>query len=206
MYIYSIKNLLNNMQYIGCATHLNSRWRTHKSSLRNGKHDNWVLQKDWNEYGESKFEFLLIEEFDDIEESGHKEDSYIKILETKFPKGYNLTDGGKGISGFEQRQDQIDKRSIGMTGEKNIKYGKKIKTVENDEENYFGVYKYKKSNSKYIYFIAKITLNSKNIWIGSYKTQIEAAIAYDNYWWNNVSHDLNHLNFPENYIEGNNCD
>ena len=69
-------------------------------------------------------------------------------------------------------------------------------------DDFFGVYVHRKiiKNREYIYFVAKMTFDGKDLWIGQYKTEIEAAIAYDVVCWEKY-HDINHLNFPENYIE-----
>ncbi len=59
-YIYAIENVQNGKMYIGSTKNYTSRWHTHKSTLRKGKHHSFILQKAWNKYGEDKFIFKLL--------------------------------------------------------------------------------------------------------------------------------------------------
>ena len=59
-YVYSIENTVNGHRYIGSTTNYKSRWHTHRSTLRRGKHHSFILQKAWNKYGEKAFEFKLL--------------------------------------------------------------------------------------------------------------------------------------------------
>jgi len=59
-YVYAIENKTNGRRYIGSTTNYKSRWHTHKSTLRRGKHHSFILQKAWNKYGEDAFEFKLL--------------------------------------------------------------------------------------------------------------------------------------------------
>lgn len=59
-YVYSIENTVNGHRYIGSTTNYKSRWHTHRSTLRRGKHHSFILQKAWDKYGENVFEFKLL--------------------------------------------------------------------------------------------------------------------------------------------------
>lgn len=60
--IYQIKNTLNGRFYIGASTNnFKQRWSEHKSLLRKGIHGSFLLQEDWNKYGESAFTFEILE-------------------------------------------------------------------------------------------------------------------------------------------------
>lgn len=59
-YIYAIRNRGNGHAYIGSTTNYKSRWHTHRSTLRRGKHHSFVLQRAWDKYGEAQFEFKLL--------------------------------------------------------------------------------------------------------------------------------------------------
>jgi len=92
--IYEIKNKINNRSYIGCTTQLGRRWREHKGSLERGKHENGLLQKDYNKYGKDAFVYSILKEhrkdiqFQDLE----KEETKL-ILEKKQngEKLYNIS-------------------------------------------------------------------------------------------------------------------
>lgn len=57
--IYAI-TFTDGKQYIGSAVSFVGRWDKHKSTLRAGIHRNIKLQRAWNKYGESAFEFRKI--------------------------------------------------------------------------------------------------------------------------------------------------
>lgn len=59
--IYKIICAVNGKIYVGSAQNLRVRWNDHRSSLRNNRHPNIYLQRAWNKYGESAFEFEIIE-------------------------------------------------------------------------------------------------------------------------------------------------
>lgn len=58
--IYIIKNNIDNKIYIGSSKNTESRFRVHKSYLRNNKHANKHLQRAWNLNG-GDFSFSVIE-------------------------------------------------------------------------------------------------------------------------------------------------
>ena len=59
-YIYAIENTVNSRCYIGSTANYKSRWHTHRSRLRNGKHHSFILQRAWDKYGEGAFVFKLL--------------------------------------------------------------------------------------------------------------------------------------------------
>jgi len=59
-YVYSIENTVNSHRYVGSTTNYKSRWQTHRSTLRRGKHHSFILQKAWDKYGEKAFDFKLL--------------------------------------------------------------------------------------------------------------------------------------------------
>ncbi len=58
--IYEIRNLINNKIYIGSTNNFYSRRNKHLSQLNNGVHPNIKLQRAWNKYGHSNFEFDIL--------------------------------------------------------------------------------------------------------------------------------------------------
>lgn len=59
--IYKIVNIVNKKVYIGKASNIYTRFRSHKSYLRRNAHYNNYLQRSWNKYGENSFKFEVIE-------------------------------------------------------------------------------------------------------------------------------------------------
>ena len=59
--IYKIVCEANQSFYIGSATNLKGRWRTHLSSLKYERHFNVRLQRCYNKYGKNSFSFEVLE-------------------------------------------------------------------------------------------------------------------------------------------------
>lgn len=60
--IYAIRHIDSGKCYVGSAVDRRRRWAYHKNQLRNGKHHSQYLQNAWNLYGESAFDWIVIED------------------------------------------------------------------------------------------------------------------------------------------------
>jgi group I intron endonuclease len=94
MVIYCIRNKINDKKYIGLSSLYNSNKEFQKSKYwGSGVYINRAIQK----YGLKNFEkWVLLHCVD--KDGNHYEKLWIKKLKTKYPTGYNLTDGGDGIN------------------------------------------------------------------------------------------------------------
>lgn len=99
--IYQIKNVIDGKTYVGYSKNIERRLKKHFSNLSKDSHDNQYLQNAWNKYGEKNFESSILEEVDSLLLK-EREKEYIQNLKTKYPNGYNLTDGGDGIVNLEE--------------------------------------------------------------------------------------------------------
>lgn len=125
--VYCIENVINNKKYIGCSTQIKVRWQNHKRLLKANKHENCHLQEEYNQYGENAFDYYIIEECP-VDNLTEREIYWIKYFDSK-NSGYNLTDGGGGLS---NPPDDIKKKiSEGLKGEKNGMYGVHLKGALN---------------------------------------------------------------------------
>lgn len=75
--IYAIVNILNNKKYIGSTSNFNKRYRQHFNLLSKNKHVNSHLQYAFNKYGNSSFEFWILEQCEDIPDT-------LLLLEQKY--------------------------------------------------------------------------------------------------------------------------
>lgn len=119
--IYLITNLNNNKKYVGLTKFsITERFYQH---VKRG----FLLTEAIKKYGEDEFFIELIEEVDTAGRAYELEQYYIKEYNTKVPYGYNLTDGGDGIFGWEvteeyrqecsERVKQLHKeKKVGMYG------------------------------------------------------------------------------------------
>lgn len=121
--IYLRTNLVNGMQYVGQTRNLPTRkhdWKTLDKPYSNKVIDNARI-----EYGLDNFSFEILRECDTKDELDEWERYYIKKLNTRFPNGYNMCDGGRGCSGWKMPEEQRRKLSENRKGEKCYFYGKK---------------------------------------------------------------------------------
>lgn len=99
--IYKIQNKINQKMYIGLSCDIRKRWHDHKRNLINNSHYNKLLQRSWNKYGKSNFEFMIIE-LCEPELLNHREVFYIKKYKSNNIKyGFNMNIGGGSNIGFK---------------------------------------------------------------------------------------------------------
>jgi len=93
MKIYLIRNLVNDKMYVGQTRNsLIRRWTEHKSSAKLMRE--CALAGALRKHGVDAFSIEPLHTCITKEEMDFVEMFYISLLETKAPKGYNLTDGG----------------------------------------------------------------------------------------------------------------
>jgi group I intron endonuclease len=111
MHIYEIVNTINNKRYIGQTTQLpQRRWIYHKKRLNNGTHTNPHLLRAWKKYGESAFNFRILETCNSLDELNCREIEYI----SKNLTGYNLRSGGdNGGAHAEETKKKIRLAQLG---------------------------------------------------------------------------------------------
>lgn len=135
--VYKITNKINNKFYIGSSNDIiNTRWKWHKSCLKNNTHTNIHLQRAYNKYGNENFIYEIIEETLDAK---NKEQYYIDLLKP-YIYGYNIA---KDVN-FPTKNYKFNKKT------KKIMRKKRIEWWENDEnrKNILDVFKTEKSRKK----------------------------------------------------------
>lgn len=120
--IYAIQNRNNGKVYIGSAIDFRKRKNVHFCLLRKGKHHSSHLQKAWDKYGESAFEFrpLFICAPKDLE-----------IYEQRTVDGFKASDRRHGYNGRPVAASQLGMKHSEATKEKiRKKRALRVYTVE----------------------------------------------------------------------------
>jgi group I intron endonuclease len=162
--IYCIENLLNGKKYIGQTFDLEKRWYDHKWLLEKNNHDNEYLQHSWNKNGGDSFDFKIIEECE-VSKLDELEKYYIKLFQSRYDQnGYNLNDGGRGENPTLETRKKMSEAKLG-----------KVSTTRTENKDGYVGARFKKNGWE-----SSIRgPGSKPIYLGRYKTEKEAAIAYD---------------------------
>lgn len=112
--IYKIANIETGDFYIGSAVNLNGRFRVHKSTLRNQKHDNQILQRVYNKYGMEKLSFEIVEYIKNINNLISREQHYLDTLNPR----YNILKIAGNTLGYKFSQESKNKLSKAQLGNK----------------------------------------------------------------------------------------
>lgn len=113
--VYLRTNIINGMAYVGLANDFERReydWNYLKKPYAGA-----YIDRARKKYGVENFKTEILVECETQEELSKWEQYYIKELNTKFPNGYNLTDGGEyGIKGFKHTEESKNKMSEAKKG------------------------------------------------------------------------------------------
>lgn len=116
--IYAIENIINGKKYIGQVCHkkgASRRFIEHKSLLKLDKHYNKYLQNAWNKYGESNFEFKMLEIVEDISLLNDREQNWI---DQNIENCYNIQ--LKVGNYLNKNHNEVTKKKIGDANRKRI--------------------------------------------------------------------------------------
>lgn len=128
--IYRIYNTKTDKSYVGQAIDIEVRWNGHKRELEEGCHYNVLLQRDWDKYGKSSFEFSILTECNPVE---------LNVLEKLYMDlynctnaGYNVAEGNKKIS--KKYREELLSKEKRPNKYKNIKVENIVDKKENDDK------------------------------------------------------------------------
>jgi group I intron endonuclease len=109
--IYQIINTTNNKIYVGSSINVKQRFNDHKKLLRHNKHPNNHLQSSWVKYGETNFNFKIIE-FVINDDLLIREQFYIDLFSSYDSKiGYNLSKTAGSTLGYKFSEESKIKMS-----------------------------------------------------------------------------------------------
>jgi group I intron endonuclease len=133
--IYKIVNKIDNKYYVGRTAFLDKRWGQHVWSLKSNRHPNRYLQFAWNKYGESAFEFIVIEYLENENSLEAAEQCYLdQFIEDKrngINHCYNLSESSIGPGpinkGKKRSQETRNLMSASQKGRTAWNKGRKMK-------------------------------------------------------------------------------
>jgi hypothetical protein len=80
MGVYRIRNTRNGKSYVGYSTDLQARMNRQQAELKFGSHRNAELLGEWKSFGESSFEFEVLDELEPDENSKADPAQELRIL------------------------------------------------------------------------------------------------------------------------------
>lgn len=105
-YVYFIKCSVNGRIYVGRTKNPEKRWASHLQALRKRQHDIYLLQTDFDKYGEKSFQFMTVAKINEYEERVLEKDLML-FMETYDPnKGYNYAD--KYFEPKQKREERME--------------------------------------------------------------------------------------------------
>lgn len=117
-YVYKITNNCNSKVYIGKSVNPHNRYQAHLTVAKLGSNNpsyeglgkyNYI-HKAITKYGKENFSFEIIASFATEEESFQAEKNFISLHKSRDSQfGYNLTNGGEGVSGRKHTENAISK-------------------------------------------------------------------------------------------------
>ena len=111
--IYMIKCIANDKTYIGSSNDVMRRIKTHKRELKNGSHNNLLLQHEYNKYGADNFIFKIIDQNleEDLLLAYEKCYMYLNHSMVKY-KGYNHINSTVNHKQFKEAYNKLKERGI----------------------------------------------------------------------------------------------
>lgn len=111
--IYAIRNIKTNLQYVGSARNIKTRWKRHQCDLLKNKHHSAYLTRAWNKYGEESFEFIILEQVEDITKLIEREQWWLDNSNS----AYNMNRKANSCLGYKWTPEQLAKRKITQGGD-----------------------------------------------------------------------------------------
>jgi len=136
MLIYRAVNKINGKSYIGKTEKpLATRREWHLASVK--QQSKFAFHRALAKYGIESFDWHVIDIANNLKELNSKEQHYIELYESFGPKGYNLTAGGEGQSGWIPSDETRAKWSAQRKGKDPWNKGtaKSKNTLSDDERH-----------------------------------------------------------------------
>ena len=112
--VYRLTSQTSGKSYIGKSKDLKPRLGRHRSYAANGS--TYALHAAIRKYGYDDFVLTIVVTCETETEAFEAERSAIQAEGTRAPGGYNMTDGGEGMSGYYPSEATRQKRSESLRG------------------------------------------------------------------------------------------
>ena len=115
--IYQILCIPTGKVYIGSAINIRKRWQDHASGLRAQRHHSRYLQRAWNKYGETAFEFTIIEHVSAaflIEREQHWLDTLQSYKRNNGFNSYSIAGSPLGYTMSDESRQRISESHRGL--------------------------------------------------------------------------------------------
>ena len=134
MLIYKVTNQINQKSYVGkTELSFSKRKANHLSDTRRGC--DFAFHRALRKYGEENFVWEIVEDnINDKELLDDKEKYYIALNESFGPKGYNMSEGGEGQTGWVPSEETRAKWSEQRKGKTPWNKGLRTKKVLTEAE------------------------------------------------------------------------
>ncbi|MCA8237748.1 NUMOD3 domain-containing DNA-binding protein [Burkholderia cenocepacia] len=121
--IYKITNLVDGKVYVGSSNNIERRFVEHINRLRAGKHHSPYLQHAWHKYGESAFEFSVLEVVSPSVTRIEREQFWIDSCCSANKRfGYNVCPAAGTVEGIKRSAETLEKMSAAAV-KRHQKYG-----------------------------------------------------------------------------------
>ena len=141
-YIYEIRNKINNKYYIGITVNIKSRINRHFRELKNNKHHNFYMQKDYLEHKDIKIFKVSILKSIKNKNLAYKYEEY--FIQSDYDNNYNISKYSRGgdnlsyhfdLKNIKLKQSKGAKRLWNNRSE-NFKEGYSKKFLNENNPNY----------------------------------------------------------------------
>jgi group I intron endonuclease len=161
--IYKITNIKNNKIYVGqCVSHIlnhkryrpyghKKRFNTHVSeAFSQKKNQSYYLNNAIKKHGIENF-MVEILEYCELNKSDDRELYYITNLNSLFPNGYNLKNGGSVFIHTDESKKKVSDGVVNYYKDKKFDKFKNIKYIDDDIEQY--IKPLRKHNEQYGWYV-----------------------------------------------------
>lgn len=199
--IYKITNLSNGKIYVGQAvSHIlnhkryrpyghEGRFRCHVSeAFSTKKNQSHYLNNAIRKYGVNDFVVELIE-CCETEKSDEREIYYIKELNSLYPNGYNLKNGGSVFTHSDESKKRVSNGVINYFKDKKAERFKGIKSIDDDIEKYLKPLNRNNQQYGWYVYIEKCKADFGGVHIPLEKSK-EDAIQFIKYLKNHLAKHL----------------